>query len=173
MELLWEMAQLLVSLALILVSLLACVVIFAVDARKHNNAHVDASVIFEDPNSLKQVPCPHVHDSADKYISLIIPAFNEEHRLPGALDEALRWVEHKNCSFCWSFLCHYLKLCGQNDLYGMIFIFNVYILVVENVCGTINKPCLHNEPTSTWSEGAISLQVLLPINILTMLIRRV
>uniref|UniRef100_A0A2P2LSE5 Dolichyl-phosphate beta-glucosyltransferase n=1 Tax=Rhizophora mucronata TaxID=61149 RepID=A0A2P2LSE5_RHIMU len=55
MELLWEMAQLLVSLALILVSLLACVVIFAVDARKHNNAHVDASVIFEDPNSLKQV----------------------------------------------------------------------------------------------------------------------
>ena len=40
--------------------------------------------------SLKQVPCPHIHDPAEKYISLVIPAFNEEHRLPGALDETIK-----------------------------------------------------------------------------------
>lgn len=42
------------------------------------------------PKLLFQVTCPHIHDPAEKYISLIIPAYNEEHRLPGALDETLK-----------------------------------------------------------------------------------
>ncbi|XP_057775753.1 uncharacterized protein LOC130994699 isoform X2 [Salvia miltiorrhiza] len=37
-----------------------------------------------------QVPSPHIVDPAEKYISLIIPAYNEEHRIPGALDETLK-----------------------------------------------------------------------------------
>ncbi|CAK9134510.1 unnamed protein product [Ilex paraguariensis] len=37
-----------------------------------------------------QVPCPHIFDPAEKYLSLIVPAFNEEHRLPGALDETMK-----------------------------------------------------------------------------------
>ncbi|KAK8715780.1 hypothetical protein V6N13_043106 [Hibiscus sabdariffa] len=60
--------------------------------RRHNNAHVGASAIFEDPKSLKQVPCPCIFDPAEKYLSLVIPAFNEEHRLPGALDVTMNYL---------------------------------------------------------------------------------
>lgn len=41
---------------------------------------------------LMQVECPNINDPAEKYISLIIPAFNEELRLPAALDETIKWV---------------------------------------------------------------------------------
>lgn len=39
--------------------------------------------------ALQQVPCPSILDAADKFLSLVIPAFNEEYRLPGALDETM------------------------------------------------------------------------------------
>ncbi|XP_020523993.1 dolichyl-phosphate beta-glucosyltransferase isoform X1 [Amborella trichopoda] len=48
-----------------------------------------SAAYFEDPNSLRKVAFPSVFDPAEKYISLIIPAFNEEHRLPLALDETM------------------------------------------------------------------------------------
>ncbi|KAK3029723.1 hypothetical protein RJ639_039132, partial [Escallonia herrerae] len=57
--------------------------------------HPEAHPIFEDPNSLKQVPCPYIYEPAEKYISLIIPAFNEEHRLPGALDETMNYLQQR------------------------------------------------------------------------------
>ncbi|KAF2318793.1 hypothetical protein GH714_010745 [Hevea brasiliensis] len=57
--------------------------------------HFDAPVIFEDLNSLKQIPCPHINDPAEKYISLIIPAFNEERRLPAALDETMNYLQRR------------------------------------------------------------------------------
>lgn len=53
---------------------------------------------FEDPNSLKKVSCPTIFDPAEKYISLIIPAYNEEDRLPAALDEALNYLQHRSGS---------------------------------------------------------------------------
>jgi hypothetical protein len=37
-----------------------------------------------------QVPLPSVFAPASKYISLIVPAMNEENRLPDTLDETLR-----------------------------------------------------------------------------------
>ncbi|KAF8402909.1 hypothetical protein HHK36_011001 [Tetracentron sinense] len=55
----------------------------------------EAHPIFEDPNSLKQVLCPWISNPAEKYISLIIPAFNEEHRLPGALDETMNYLQRR------------------------------------------------------------------------------
>ncbi|ONK61941.1 uncharacterized protein A4U43_C08F35140 [Asparagus officinalis] len=48
-----------------------------------------SDAFFEDPSSLKKVPCPTIFDPAEKYLSLIVPAYNEEHRLPIALDEAM------------------------------------------------------------------------------------
>ncbi|KAG6765352.1 hypothetical protein POTOM_029387 [Populus tomentosa] len=77
MGFLWTIAELLVALVFIIAS------------------HVDAPAFFEDPNSLKQVPCPHIHDPAEKYISLVIPAFNEEHRLPGALNETINYLQER------------------------------------------------------------------------------
>ncbi|KAG8046887.1 hypothetical protein GUJ93_ZPchr0008g13022 [Zizania palustris] len=47
------------------------------------------AVFFEDSNSLDKVPSSWIYDPTEKYISLIIPAYNEEHRLPDALTETL------------------------------------------------------------------------------------
>ncbi|KAL5228284.1 hypothetical protein ABZP36_016549 [Zizania latifolia] len=49
-----------------------------------------STTFFEDPNSLNKAPCPSIYDPAEKYNSLIIPAYNEEHRLPEALTETLK-----------------------------------------------------------------------------------
>ncbi|XP_021649728.2 uncharacterized protein LOC110642091 isoform X2 [Hevea brasiliensis] len=70
-------------------------VIFESYKRRHSYEHVDAPVIYEDLNSLKQIPCPHINDPAEKYISLIIPAFNEERRLPAALDETMNYLQRR------------------------------------------------------------------------------
>ncbi|KDO67620.1 hypothetical protein CISIN_1g019818mg [Citrus sinensis] len=85
---------LLVVVVIILFGLISAI-IFEAYRRRDNHAHIEAPAIFEDPSSLKQVPCPSVTDPAEKYISLIIPAFNEEHRLPGALDETLNYLQQR------------------------------------------------------------------------------
>ncbi|KDP44960.1 hypothetical protein JCGZ_01460 [Jatropha curcas] len=83
------------ELLVALITVLFSAIFYEAYKRRHNNRHVDAPAIFEDPNSLKQVPCPHIHDPAEKYISLIMPAFNEEHRLPGALDETMNYLQQR------------------------------------------------------------------------------
>ncbi|GAU23223.1 hypothetical protein TSUD_172510 [Trifolium subterraneum] len=83
------------TLAVILVLGFFFVIFFEAYRRRNNHQHIEVPAIFEDPNSLKQVPCPHVVDPASKYISLIIPAFNEEHRLPGALEETMIYLQQR------------------------------------------------------------------------------
>jgi dolichyl-phosphate beta-glucosyltransferase len=83
------------TLAVILVLGFVLVIVFEAYRRRNNHQHIEVPAIFEDPNSLKQVPCPHVVDPASKYISLIIPAFNEEHRLPGALEETMIYLQQR------------------------------------------------------------------------------
>lgn len=83
------------TLAVILVLGFIFVIIFEAYRRRNNHQHIEVPAIFEDPNSLKQVPCPHVVDPASKYISLIIPAFNEEYRLPGALEETMIYLQQR------------------------------------------------------------------------------
>ncbi|CAH9091259.1 unnamed protein product [Cuscuta epithymum] len=63
--------------------------------RKFNHDHVEAPPAFEDPNSLTPVPCTSISDPAQKYMSLIIPAYNEENRLPTALDEMLHYLQRR------------------------------------------------------------------------------
>ncbi|KAI9083371.1 hypothetical protein K1719_034585 [Acacia pycnantha] len=95
MESLWTMVDLFVILFLVAVVGFGSAIIFEAYRRRNNHEHVEGVAIFEDPNSLKQVPCPHIVDPATKYMSLIIPAFNEEHRLPGALDEAMNYLQQR------------------------------------------------------------------------------
>jgi dolichyl-phosphate beta-glucosyltransferase len=83
------------TLAMILVLGFVLVIVFEAYRRRNNHQHIEVPAIFEDPNSLKQVPCPHVVDPASKYISLIIPAFNEEYRLPGALEETMIYLQQR------------------------------------------------------------------------------
>ncbi|XAR72017.1 Dolichyl-phosphate beta-glucosyltransferase [Bertholletia excelsa] len=95
MEFLRMLFELIVALALCLVSPLGSGILFDAFRRRYNHAHSQTHPIFEDPNSLKQVPCPYIFDTAEKYISLIIPAFNEEQRLPGALDKTLSYLQDR------------------------------------------------------------------------------
>ncbi|CAI0411324.1 unnamed protein product [Linum tenue] len=95
MELLWTIAELFFALILVLASLFLSAMFLEAYRRRNNNKHIDAPAFFEDPKSLKQVPCPYLVDPAEKYISLIIPAFNEEHRLPAALDETINYLQNR------------------------------------------------------------------------------
>ncbi|KAI4352127.1 hypothetical protein L6164_006408 [Bauhinia variegata] len=95
MESVWMMIDIVVIFVLIAVSGFGFIIFLEAYRRRNNHEHVDAPAIFEDPNSLKEVPCPHIVDPASKYISLIIPAFNEEHRLPGALEETMNYLQQR------------------------------------------------------------------------------
>lgn len=92
---LWTVVELLGGAALFIVIAIASIILFEAYNRRFNNAHVEGQAIFEDPNSLKPVPCPSIFDPPEKYMSLIIPAFNEEHRLPSALDETINYLQHR------------------------------------------------------------------------------
>ncbi|PIN12344.1 Glycosyltransferase [Handroanthus impetiginosus] len=96
MEFIWTLFEFLWIFASVFALGLVTAIVFAAFRRKYNHTHVEVPPVFEDPNSLKPVTCPHILDPADKYISLIIPAYNEEHRLPGALDETLNYLQERS-----------------------------------------------------------------------------
>ncbi|XP_075496651.1 uncharacterized protein LOC142533686 isoform X2 [Primulina tabacum] len=97
MGLIWILFQSVFVLASVLAVAFASAIVFETFKRKYNHAcHVEAPPVFEDPNSLKPVKCPHVLDPAEKYISLIVPAYNKEYRLPGALDETLNYLKERS-----------------------------------------------------------------------------
>ncbi|XP_076903614.1 uncharacterized protein LOC143558716 [Bidens hawaiensis] len=89
------MLQLILIVALILGLGLAAAVIVEAFRRRFNHNHLEAHPIFENPNSLKQVSLPYLYDPAQKYISLIVPAYNEELRLPVALDETMNYLQER------------------------------------------------------------------------------
>jgi len=45
-----------------------------------------------------QVPCPSVTQPASKTLSIVMPAYNEQDRLPGTLDETIRWAQPHTAS---------------------------------------------------------------------------
>ncbi|XP_076910255.1 uncharacterized protein LOC143567832 [Bidens hawaiensis] len=89
------MLQLILIVAFISGLGLAAAVIIEAFRRRFNHNHLEAHPIFEDPSSLKQVECPYIYDPAQKYISLIVPAYNEELRLPVALDETMNYLQER------------------------------------------------------------------------------
>ncbi|KAL3338113.1 hypothetical protein AABB24_030347, partial [Solanum stoloniferum] len=95
MESIWAILELLLISAIVLAFGLAAAIVFETFRRRFNHTHVEAPPVFEDPTSFKPVRCPHIFDPAEKYISLIIPAYNEEHRLPGALEETLNYLQRR------------------------------------------------------------------------------
>ncbi|KAF2611821.1 hypothetical protein F2Q70_00008634 [Brassica cretica] len=104
MECLLTVAELGLSLLLIVFWGFISVVVFEAWRRRHSNVSVETVTTLEDPTSLKQVShfkqlfyhqvlCPHISDPAEKYLSLIVPAFNEEQRLPAALEETMDYLQ--------------------------------------------------------------------------------
>lgn len=56
------------------------------------------------PNGNEKVPFTTIFDPASVYLSLVVPAYNEEKRLPKMLDETLNYLksrEEKDKSFTW------------------------------------------------------------------------
>ncbi|EFJ46724.1 hypothetical protein VOLCADRAFT_92792 [Volvox carteri f. nagariensis] len=53
------------------------------------------SCTLEDPDSTSPVACPSIFDAPTKALSCIIPAYNEEDRLPSTLDEALAYLQRR------------------------------------------------------------------------------
>uniref|UniRef100_A0A7N0TZP0 dolichyl-phosphate beta-glucosyltransferase n=1 Tax=Kalanchoe fedtschenkoi TaxID=63787 RepID=A0A7N0TZP0_KALFE len=96
MELLKSTLELLLLLALLVIVPLAFAIVFEATRRRYNHNHVDVPAVFEDPNSSKKVRCPFIFDPAEKYISLIIPAFNEEKRIALALDETMDYLKERS-----------------------------------------------------------------------------
>jgi len=54
-----------------------------------------ADFTLEDPFSLEKSPAPSLFDDATKSLSIIIPAYNEEDRLPSTLEETLAYLSHR------------------------------------------------------------------------------
>ncbi|XP_018814490.1 dolichyl-phosphate beta-glucosyltransferase-like [Juglans regia] len=95
MGFLWSLVALFLVPILVAVVGLVSAIFFEAYRRRINNTHVEAPAVFEGPNSSKQVPCTHISDPSEKYISLIIPAYNEELRLPGALEETMNYLQQR------------------------------------------------------------------------------
>ncbi|XP_022139123.1 dolichyl-phosphate beta-glucosyltransferase-like [Momordica charantia] len=92
---LWPLLEVLIYLLLVAAFGLLSALLFQANRRRLNHAHVEAPAVFEDPNTSTQVSCPSIFDPAEKYISLIIPAYNEELRLPGALQETIDYLQER------------------------------------------------------------------------------
>ncbi|CAN8284801.1 unnamed protein product [Cochlearia groenlandica] len=87
--------EILLTFAALGLSLLVIVffsVVFEAWRRRHSNIFVETMLLLEGPKSIKKIPCPHICDPAEKYLSLIVPAYNEEHRLPAALEETMDYL---------------------------------------------------------------------------------
>ncbi|KAL0027389.1 hypothetical protein WJX79_007641 [Trebouxia sp. C0005] len=59
-------------------------------------SHFEASQHFlEDPNSFEKVPPPSIFAEATKSLSVVIPAYNEEDRLPVTLEDLTGYLSHR------------------------------------------------------------------------------
>jgi dolichyl-phosphate beta-glucosyltransferase len=54
-----------------------------------------ADFTLEDPSSLEKTPAPSLFDDATKSLSIVIPAYNEEDRLPSTLEETLAYLSRR------------------------------------------------------------------------------
>ncbi|KAL3153055.1 hypothetical protein ABBQ38_012078 [Trebouxia sp. C0009 RCD-2024] len=60
------------------------------------DSHFSASQHFlEDPSSFDKVPPPSIFSEATKSLSVIIPAYNEEDRLPVTLEDLIGYLRHR------------------------------------------------------------------------------
>lgn len=86
------------------VLLVACLAVFAIGLiymqcpPKPNLSRSEQEKAFLDPKQGKSIPFPSLTDPPSVDLSVIVPAYNEEERLPAMLNEALEYLEDRKCS---------------------------------------------------------------------------
>ncbi|XP_012734153.2 dolichyl-phosphate beta-glucosyltransferase [Fundulus heteroclitus] len=92
MDILWELVQALVALAvlgLIVVLVVAHLTAEMVNVTRHENEKYFLTATRE------RKPFPSLHDPFSRELSVVIPAYNEELRMPVMLDEAMQYLENR------------------------------------------------------------------------------
>ncbi|XP_037543913.1 dolichyl-phosphate beta-glucosyltransferase [Nematolebias whitei] len=92
MDLLWEIIQVLGALAVLV--LIVVLIIAHLTAGMVNLTRHDKEKYFIVASGEKQL-FPSVHDPSSRDLSVVIPAYNEELRMPVMLDEAIEFLENR------------------------------------------------------------------------------
>ncbi|KAK9794341.1 hypothetical protein WJX73_005618 [Symbiochloris irregularis] len=80
-----------------------------------------AELVLENPTSLSKVANPSLYSEASKSLSLVVPAYNEESRLPSTLEETLRYLQ------------------GRRDSAGANFTYEIIVVDDGSRDGTVSK----------------------------------
>ncbi|NXW36412.1 ALG5 glucosyltransferase, partial [Phaetusa simplex] len=94
-----EAAALLAALAAFLL-LLICMIAYVTAVKMPTLHRHEEEKFFVDAEGRKE-PVPSIHDPSTKELSVVVPSYNEEDRLPLMMDEALDYLEKRQVfSFC-------------------------------------------------------------------------
>jgi dolichyl-phosphate beta-glucosyltransferase len=86
---------LIVAVSLALVATYVVRQVLAFWARLDKDSSEGLQLQIEDPSSIKPLLCPSIWGTATKRLSVVVPAYNEEDRLPATLDETLAYLQRR------------------------------------------------------------------------------
>ncbi|KAG0725439.1 Dolichyl-phosphate beta-glucosyltransferase [Chionoecetes opilio] len=84
----------LIGLAVVAVIIL-CAVLYWMSETYPSIASHKSEDFFNDPSSGKKLPFPSITDKPSKSLTVVVPAYNEEKRLPLMLEESLTYLEER------------------------------------------------------------------------------
>ncbi|KAH9638230.1 hypothetical protein HF086_013668 [Spodoptera exigua] len=70
-----------------------CIIIYLVTSPYPKMERFEEEKTYNDPRSKKRVAFPNIEDPHSVHLSVVVPAYNEEERLPPMLDEAIEFLE--------------------------------------------------------------------------------
>ncbi|XP_033646334.1 dolichyl-phosphate beta-glucosyltransferase-like [Asterias rubens] len=82
-------------LGAILLVVLGVTFIFVTTIREPDMQRYESEKYFTDPSTKEKLPFPSLADEASLDLSVIVPSYNEELRLPVMLDEAIEFLESR------------------------------------------------------------------------------
>eukprot|EP00884_Botryococcus_braunii_P005223 jgi/Botrbrau1/14701/Bobra.0108s0054.2 len=59
------------------------------------SGYASTNVLLENPCSVQKIPASSLFEEASKALTVVIPAYNEQDRLPGTLDETMRYLQRR------------------------------------------------------------------------------
>ncbi|KAF9421742.1 hypothetical protein HW555_002423 [Spodoptera exigua] len=72
-----------------------CIIIYLVTSPYPEMERFEEEKTYNDPRSKKRVAFPNIEDPHSVHLSVVVPAYNEEERLPPMLDEAIEFLESR------------------------------------------------------------------------------